>query len=284
MNKKLLLSITILSTIPSINAFFDFDAFDSHFEQMEQQACSMRKRMNKNMRAMQAASGAVPGIHATHKATQDTEAEGDAWVAPEERRLKLPKISVTASLKEDDESVTVTLSGISAKELEATLKALQTDFIDILLFHGATNEDLLFDKSVIDFFRSAREKGLIRAFGFSAHDNQVQLVKANNRHRFYDVVMVPVNHRGGFIHSNSGWESSWDQKALFTELSEARKKGVGILAMKTCSGGPFAYDKADQPTLPGAIRWVIDQPEVDCAVVAMANYKEIAEDTGIFMA
>lgn len=174
------------------------------------------------------------------------------------------------------------ITGHLQKELEASLKSLQTDFIDILLYHGATNEDLLFDKSVIDFFKSAKEKGLIRAHGFSVHNNQVQLVKANNRHRFYDVVMVPVNHRGGFVHSNSGWESSWDQAALLTELQEARKNGIGVLAMKTCSGGPFAYDKPDQPTFPGAIRWAIDQPEVDCAVVAMANFNEIAEDTGIF--
>ncbi|MCH7657028.1 MAG: aldo/keto reductase [Bacteroidetes bacterium] len=168
------------------------------------------------------------------------------------------------------------------KELEISLKALQTDFIDILLYHGATNEDLLFDKSVIDFFRSAKEKGLIRAHGFSTHSNQVELIKANNRQGFYDVVMVPVNPHGAFVHSNSGWETSWDQGALFTELREARKNGVGVLAMKTCSGGPFAYDKPGQPTFPGAIRWVIDQPEVDCAVAAMANFKEIAENTGIF--
>ncbi len=168
------------------------------------------------------------------------------------------------------------------KELEASLKALQTDFIDILLYHMATNEDLLFDKSVMDFFKSAKERGLIRAHGFSTHSNQVELIKANNRHGgFYDVVMVTVNPHGALVHSKTGWKTSWDQNALFTELREARKKGVGILAMKTCSGGPFAYDKADQPTFPGAIRWVIDQPEVDCAVVAMANYKEIAENTAI---
>jgi len=169
------------------------------------------------------------------------------------------------------------------KELEASLKALQTDYIDVLLYHMATNEDLLFDKSVMDFFKSAKEKGLIRAHGFSTHSNQVELIKANNgREGFYDVVMVTINPHGEFVHSNSGRGSSWDQKALFYELKEARKKGVGILAMKTCSGGPFAYDKDDQPTFPGAIRWVIDQPEVDCAVVAMANYKEIEENTGIF--
>jgi len=169
------------------------------------------------------------------------------------------------------------------KELEASLNALQTDYIDILLYHMATNEDLLFDKSVMDFFRSAKEKGLIRAHGFSTHSNQVELIKANNRYGgFYDVVMVTINPHGAFVHSNSGWETSWDKKALFYELGEARKKGVGVLAMKTCSGGPFAYDKTDKPTFPGAIRWVIDQPEVDCAVVAMANFKEIAENTGIF--
>ena len=173
------------------------------------------------------------------------------------------------------------ITGHLQKELEASLKALQTDFIDILLYHMATNEDLLFDKSVMDFFKSAKEKGLIRAFGFSTHTNQVQLVKANNRHRFYDVIMVTMNPHGAFVHSNSGRETSWDQKALFAELKEARNKGVSILAMKTCSGGPFAYDKTDQPTFPGAIKWVIDQPEVDCAVVAMANFKEIGEDTRI---
>ena len=168
------------------------------------------------------------------------------------------------------------------KELNASLKSLQTDYIDVLLYHMATNEEMLFDKSVIDFFKSAKDKGLIRAHGFSTHSNQVELIKANNRHGgFYDVVMVTINPHGTFVHSNSGRGSSWDQKALFAELGEARRKGVGVLAMKTCSGGPFADNKIDKPTFPGAIRWVIDQSEVDCAVVAMANFKEIAENTRI---
>ena len=94
--------------------------------------------------------------------------------------------------------------------------------------------------------------------------------------------MVTINPHGAFVHSNSGGGSSWDQVALFTELREARTNGISVLAMKTCSGGPFAYNKPDQPTFPGAIHWVIDQPDVDCAVVAMANYKEIAENTEIF--
>jgi len=108
------------------------------------------------------------------------------------------------------------------KELEASLSALQTDFIDILLYHMATNKDLLFDKPVMDFFKSAKEKGLIRAHGFSTHSNQVELIKANNRHGgFYDIVMVTINPHGAFVHSNYGWETSWDQGALFTELNDA---------------------------------------------------------------
>ena len=174
------------------------------------------------------------------------------------------------------------ITGHLQKELEASLKALQTDFIDILLLHDVKNKDLLFDENVLNFFKSAKEKGLIRAHGFSTHSNQVELIKANNRQGgFYDVVMVTINPHGALVHSKTGWKTSWDQNALFTELREARKKGIGVLAMKTCSGGPFAYDKADQPTFPGAIRWVIDQPEVDCAVVAMANFNEIAENTAI---
>lgn len=108
------------------------------------------------------------------------------------------------------------------------------------------------------------------------------MVRANNRHDgFYDVVMTTINPYGAFVHSRSDWETSWDQQALFEELKKAREKGVAVVTMKTCSGGPYDYESNGKPTFPGAINWVIDQPVVDSAAVAMANFQEIEENAAI---
>jgi aryl-alcohol dehydrogenase-like predicted oxidoreductase len=57
--------------------------------------------------------------------------------------------------------------------LSESLKALQTDYIDIYLIHGASKVAIIEHEAVMDFFRVAKEKGQIRACGFSSHDNQV---------------------------------------------------------------------------------------------------------------
>jgi aryl-alcohol dehydrogenase-like predicted oxidoreductase len=162
--------------------------------------------------------------------------------------------------------------------LQESLKALQTDYIDILQIHGAHSIDIIHHAEVMEFFSSAKKKGQIRACGFTSHDNQVELLKAANKSRFYDVIMVPYNHKGAYRHSKGGHYREWDQKALELEMKSAEKNRIGIVAMKTCSGGPYSPNGNSRPSYKEALKWVLNHSFISTMAVAMGNVKEINEN------
>jgi uncharacterized protein len=162
-------------------------------------------------------------------------------------------------------------------KLEASLKALDSDYIDILLYHDATQENILFHPEVMKFFDGLKTSGVIRAHGFSAHNDLMNLHERNNTELFYDVIMVPFNFKGSFVHSVTGRYSEWDQNRLISALTEASKKGIGIIAMKTCSGGKYSPSPDIVPGFAEAVRWVIQKSYVSSAAVAMANFEQVNE-------
>ncbi len=162
--------------------------------------------------------------------------------------------------------------------LEQSLKALQTDYIDIMLLHGVSETQLINHETVMRFFAGAKKEGKIRACGFSTHWNQVELTRDANRSKFYDVVMVPYNHKGSFIHSGWGFSGEWDQSAMEKEFEEAQKNGIGVVAIKTCSGGPYSPDGVSKATFKDALKWVLSHSYISTMAVAMGNIKEINEN------
>jgi aryl-alcohol dehydrogenase-like predicted oxidoreductase len=163
--------------------------------------------------------------------------------------------------------------------LEKSLEALQTDYIDIMLLHGIREEEVLQNETIRRIFTEMKERGAIRACGFSSHINHLNVLRESNKDHFFDVAMVPFNPFGGFKHSQSGWTTSWNQEALIKEMKRARKNGTGIVAMKTCSGGTHAFDPQEKPSYPGAVRWVLSRDFVDTSAVAMASFQQIREHT-----
>lgn len=164
------------------------------------------------------------------------------------------------------------------KSLEASLKALQTDYVDVLLIHGAESAELVHHPGVMGFFEEAKRKGLIRASGFSCHTNQVEMLRGAHERLFHDVIMVPYNPHAAYVHMNTGRKSSWDQEALEREMVKARKKGLGLVAMKTCSGGPYSSVAGVKPTYEGALRWILERGIVHTMAVAMATFEEMRQN------
>ncbi len=169
------------------------------------------------------------------------------------------------------------IDGMTAS-LEASLKALGTDYIDIMLIHGASDSKVIYHEAVMGFFENSKKEGKIRAYGFSSHSNQIELLREANQKKFYEVIMVPYNHKGSYIHMNSGGYSEWDQPALESEMDKAKKNGFGLIAMKTCSGGPYAPDEKTGPSFEQALRWIIAQDKVHTMAVAMGNFEQIEEN------
>ena len=164
------------------------------------------------------------------------------------------------------------------RSLEESLKALRTDYIDIMLLHNESTTDFIDHESVREFFTSNKQKGTIRSFGYSSHSNFIELLKGTNNDKFYDVVMVPYNHKGSYIHSQSNQYSEWDQPALEVELKKAEANNIGIVAMKTCSAGPHAPDENTQPSFAEALKWILQHSYIATMAVAVANLDEVAEN------
>jgi aryl-alcohol dehydrogenase-like predicted oxidoreductase len=206
-------------------------------------------------------------------------------IAPRRKEVVIQsKLRVRMKAQEDgsfaSEDVKKTLADMTAS-MEASLEALKTDYIDIMLIHGASDPDVIYQEAVMGFFETAKKEGKIRAFGFSSHTNQVELLEASNQKQFYEVIMVPYNHKGSYIHMNSGGYSEWDQPALEIQMDIAKKRGAGLIAMKTCSGGPYAPDESTESSFENALRWIQAQNRSHTMAVAMGNFEQIEENSRV---
>jgi len=201
----------------------------------------------------------------------------DKVVIQTKLRLDLDELSTGGKGKKGAREI----KDILSTKFEASLKSLNTDYIDIVLYHDANEEFLLFHPEVMDFFSGLKDSGVIRAHGFSTHNDRMILLERNIRERFYDINMIPFNHKGSFVHSVTGKYSEWDQSQLIPILTEAGDNGIGIIAMKTCSGDKYSSSPDIEPSYREAVKWVIQHPYISSASVAMVNFEQVDEHTSL---
>ncbi len=108
-------------------------------------------------------------------------------------------------------------------ELEQSLKLLHTDRVDLYQLHAVTTREdvqkILGPGGALEAFVKARERGLTRYLGFSAHSEEAffELTRAFS----FDSVLFPLN-----------WVC-WYQGAFGPRvLQAARDRGMAILALK----------------------------------------------------
>ena len=121
-------------------------------------------------------------------------------------------------------------------ELEASLRHLRTDHVDLYQLHAVTKKEdvaqILGPSGALEAFVAARAAGKTRFLGFSAHnvDAALALIEAFS----FDTILFPINF------------ATWHAGNFGPQvLDAAQKKGMGILALKS-----MAY----RPWQPGAAR------------------------------
>lgn len=124
-------------------------------------------------------------------------------------------------------------SADAKKHLDESLKAMQTDHLDLWTIHTITTKedvDNRISNGVLDTFLEAKEKGKTRYIGFSCHTNPKTALYfidfLEKRGLQFDTCQCPVNV------TDPGFESFKDQ--LLPVLLE---KEYGIIAMKSMAGG-----------------------------------------------
>jgi predicted aldo/keto reductase-like oxidoreductase len=114
--------------------------------------------------------------------------------------------------------------------LESSLKRLHTDHVDLYQMHALTTLDevkqALGPGGAAEAFVRARDEGLVRFLGFSAHSVEGALEAM--RQFSFDTVMFPFN----FV---TYYEESFGPEVL----DEAERQGMGRLALKAMARSPW---------------------------------------------
>jgi len=165
------------------------------------------------------------------------------------------------------------------RDLEASLKALRTDYIDIYKAHNLRMPEeydgAMAPGGAVEALERAREEGLIGHIGISCHRYRDTLKRAILSERF-SVVMVAYNVLN---------DELMDEEVL----PLAKERGVGTLIMKPLAGGVLARppeslrlagsaSEGRAITAADAIGFVLANRNVDCAVVGMSSVAELGED------
>ena len=175
-----------------------------------------------------------------------------------------------------DKVVIVTKHGYSERDkiareniiqrVEASLKRMQTDYVDIALVHGVNDVKFLDNEELQEAYASLKKDGKIRFTGFSTHNASLTLKQAINSD-FTQVVLAIYNHDEG--------------KEIEPLLSAVRNKGIATVAMKVFAGGKhgnlqqFISPQVSYPQ--AAIRWVLSNKDIDCCIVTMSSYAHVEE-------
>jgi predicted aldo/keto reductase-like oxidoreductase len=116
------------------------------------------------------------------------------------------------------------------RELDESLKALKTDYLDVYLMHNVPNPDVMkqkFEGGVWDAMVKAKREGKVKHLGFSCHANYDicnQMFDLNLPD--LEVVLMPVNVIDNVNNS-----------FVINSLPKAVEKNIGIMAMKPLGGG-----------------------------------------------
>jgi predicted aldo/keto reductase-like oxidoreductase len=111
----------------------------------------------------------------------------------------------------------------AAVELRESLKKLRTDHFDLYQLHAMTTEEDLRKAmgpgGAIEAFVEAREQGLVRYLGFSAHSAEVALALMDQFD--FDTILFPFN-----------WVCYFNANFGPQVMEKAKEKGIGRLALK----------------------------------------------------
>ncbi|MBN1541233.1 aldo/keto reductase [candidate division KSB1 bacterium] len=151
-------------------------------------------------------------------------------------------------------------------DVEASLKALGTDHLDILLLHSAQRISDIHQQESLEALNTLKESGKTRFIGFSTHKNMASLLSAaaENEENPFDVILVVYNF------------TTDDDVAA--SIAKAAKAGIGIIAMKTQAGGYKEPDLGNLNPHQAALKWVLTNPDVTCAIPAMVTYDQLEEN------
>jgi len=173
---------------------------------------------------------------------------------------------------------------------ELSLKALQTDHLDVLLIHGTPALEGMSVAQAMKTYAAMcklRDERVTRFLGFSAHgyfDKALAMIDSGG----FDLCMLSY----GYL--PRGWDQVWTARMTALRnacVARAHTLGMGIVAMKVLGNGMLGawsgslvpgFDPQRLSQLPGAaIRYVLQDPRIHVLNIGMRLKEDLAANLRI---
>lgn len=157
--------------------------------------------------------------------------------------------------------------------VEASLKRLQMDHVDILYHHSADSVEDARADGPLEALQTLKKDGKTRFIGISTH-RTVDVLNETMRLGIFDVALVMLNYT-----------MAHDAELLAT-IERAAKSGIGIVAMKTQAGGTVKPDQKLPKQLPtesqtALLKWVLNHEFVATAIPGFSTYDHLEQDFSV---
>ena len=107
--------------------------------------------------------------------------------------------------------------------VDAALRRLQTDYLDVMLFHSCPR-DVLARPGLIEALEAAVQAGKVRVMGYSGENEDLAYALATGR---FGAIECSVN--------------PFDQRGLYSLVREAAAQGVGVIAKRPLGNAPWRH-------------------------------------------
>ncbi|MHC4215081.1 MAG: aldo/keto reductase [Planctomycetota bacterium] len=164
--------------------------------------------------------------------------------------------------------------------LQTSLARMNTNYFDLYYLHTLKGPERL-NNDLGDWAKSAKERGLIRYFGFTTHVNVVPILKVGVKFDWVDVVMIRYNFR------------EMQRKDLNDAVDACYKANIGIVAMKVQGRGQVEkietaadkkltdhFIKSGSTAGQAKIKAVMSNDKISSACVGITTVKHLIEDLG----
>ena len=155
------------------------------------------------------------------------------------------------------------------RDVETSLKTLETDYIDVIQLHNLTDKERVFIPETREALSQLRQQGKVRFVGVTTHKNQAEVLNAlvDDRDRFFDTALVAYNFKS--------------EKDIVDAIARAATAGVGIIAMKTQAGGYATEELGPISPHQAALKWALQNKHITCAIPGMKDLAQLKEDVAV---
>jgi len=157
------------------------------------------------------------------------------------------------------------------RDLETSLRELNTDYIDIWYLHAKSSPSEIPDE-MIEVQQQAKKQGKIRFAGVSTHSGQKELLPWMAKKGAFDVVLTAYNFT---------MDAGMDQA-----IAAAAQAGLGVVAMKVMAGGARSLKPSDpnlkrltqEGAMLAALKWVISKPNIATTIPSITDMDQLDEN------